>query len=194
MDANNSNAKLFYWVARISSIIISYIAIAFFTEATFPTGFVRVAIAILIGLLGTMWVLYNTWQKAQPRLLAMLPFGYWLGLSAYYLLGGFPQLTIVQYLYLSILAGSLTLLSYYAWENYFVGGMIYIGLGLFYLFIAFNRVQVIGLLFVIGFLWQTGTLFLLVDPDDVFPEKKLEHELPPQENANLYPIQHQDEE
>lgn len=150
-----------FWLPRISSIVVGYIAFAFLTESIISTTGVMSLVASIFGILATAAVVFFWKRLKKEKILVLLPLGFWFGLFMYFILGGFAQnLNLIRFVFLSTLAGTLTGLAYYTWAHQLVGGILYIGLGLFYLLIAFGNVSFFAILIITGFLAQTGGTFL----------------------------------
>lgn len=151
---------LVYRVPRAISIFISYLVFAFLIELIREDAFISVLVGVVVGVAATAGIIYIQRKKKQSQLFTLLPLGLWIGLLFTFFARGFdPTIDFVQFIFLSVLAGLLTVLSYYAWTYTQIGGLTYIGIGMFYFFLAVNRVPMLSLFFTVGLFVITGVSY-----------------------------------
>ena len=148
-----------YRLPRLLTILVSYVSFAFLIDLTQPGISFRKFIALIVGIIATGGVIYYQKQKKQKQYFTLLPLGLWAMLATIFMLRGFlPSIGLVRFIFLSVLAGLPTGLSYYTWKYNQLGGLVYVGMGLFYFLLAFNRVNVIPLATVVLTLVGTGLM------------------------------------
>jgi hypothetical protein len=155
-------SKLLYYAPRFFTILIATIVFAFLTEALDQVTRVMTITGYGISLLGASIVVFLSVKTKKDQLLALLPVAYWLSLFVVYIMGGFnAEISFIQFIFLSLVAGITTFLSFFSWTNSQLGGSLYVALGVIYIFIAFNRVEMVPLIIVLGSLLITGILLYL---------------------------------
>lgn len=152
--------RILFLTPRGISIIASYMAFSFLSEGAQPASEVIRRIGLVVGGLVTLGVIVRFSTNRNWHRLTLLPVGLWSTLFVYYLLGGAGfQINLIQFIYLSVLTGSVTALAWYSWHNYQAGGVIYALLGIFYLLIGINRVPALSLVTVLITMVGTGTMY-----------------------------------
>ncbi|NTV31497.1 hypothetical protein HGA91_05990 [candidate division WWE3 bacterium] len=146
-----------YRLPRVVSIILSYIVFAFLIALTRDDATMPKIIGAIAGIAVTAGIIWYTKKQQNNQLYTLLPLGLWFGLLVCFMTGGFtPTISFIRFLFLSILTGTMTALSYYAWQYNQIGGLTYVGLGLFYFFLAVSKVGLLSLFFSVGLFIITG--------------------------------------
>jgi len=158
------NVDVAYWLPRVSAIVISYIAVAFLSVSTVRVSSIEVVLSIVVGISATAGIWYQ-WARTDRRYLSFLPAGVLAAYLIVFFLGGFG-LDFLRFIFLMMLASTPMWINFYAWQNPRMGGAFYIGLGIFYLLIGFRQVAWLAMVLVVGFLVQTGTLFVVGQPQN----------------------------
>ena len=153
-----------YPIPRALSVFISLTVFLFFSELTLPVTTTKTIFAIIAGILYVIAIILLVIGKKQARLLSLLPVAYWVYIVTLYLQGGLiKSINIPQFIFVSICAGLVTYLGYYAWRTR-IGGLFYLALAMFYMFMSFGRIGFFPMLIVITVLILTGIMFYFTTP------------------------------
>lgn len=160
-----------FYLPRVISVFISLIVFAFFTEAMVSLNSNAQLIANVVGLIVGFAIVFLAFYKRHLRTLMLLPLAYWLSLVLYFFQGGFvSSLNFIQFGFLSLLAGLITGLSYYAWYNYKIGGVIYCALGVIYFLMTLRQLPLYAIAFVLFVLCATGIMYYFTPAHQIPPK------------------------